>query len=44
MRADLHGRLAVRLLEVSVIYIYGYTKLPLFIESDVVIEEGKRDR
>lgn len=44
MRTYLHGRLAVRLLEVSVIDIYGYTKLPLFIKSEFGIEEGKRGR
>ena len=40
-RTDLHGSLAVRLLEVSVVYIYRYTKLPLFKKSDFVIEEAR---
>jgi hypothetical protein len=43
-QTDLHGRLAVRLLEVGIVYIYGYIELPLFIKSDLVIEEGERGR
>lgn len=43
-QTDLHGRLAVRLLEVSIIYIYGYTELPLFTKSDFAIGKGKRGR